>query len=198
METMRERRAAGRLFTDKGEGLPEERLRAKSLAHAFNRTHPTETGERETLLREMFGGFGSGWIEPPLNVCYGVNTFIGEGFYANVNLTLIDDWTIHIGDKVLLGPNVTIAVTGHGLHPDLRQRGETCAFPVRIGNCVWIGAGVIVCPGVTIGDNVVIGAGSIVTRDIPADTIAVGNPCRALRAITDEDRAFYFRGQRVD
>ena len=192
--TMRERIANGQLFTDMEEGLPEDRLKGKELAYEFNHTRPSEVDRRIELLQKMFGAIGAYCnIEPPLNVCYGSNVFIGDGFYANFNLTLVDDYKITIGNSVLIAPNVTISVTGHPVHPELRAQGEMFALPVSIEDNVWIGSGAIICPGVTIGKNSVIGAGSIVTRDIPPNVVAVGNPCRVLREITDKDKEQFYR-----
>ncbi len=199
MTTMRERIASGKLFTDMVEGLPEDRLRGKELMYDFNHTRPTETQKRIDLMKSMFGALGKDcWVEPPLNICYGSNVFIGDYLYANMNLTLVDDTRITIGNSVLIAPNVTIAVTGHPVHPELRPQGEMYAFPVTIGNHVWIGSNVVICPGVTIGDNAVIGAGSIVTKDIPANSIAVGNPCRVIREINDDDKIHYYKKLKVE
>jgi galactoside O-acetyltransferase len=197
--TMRERIASGKLFTDMVEGLPEDRLRGKELMYDFNHTRPTETQKRMELMKSMFGALGKDcWIEPPINICYGSNVFIGDYLYANMNLTLVDDTRITIGNSVLIAPNVTIAVTGHPVHPELRPMGEMYAFPVTIGNHVWIGSNVVICPGVTIGDNAVIGAGSIVTKNIPANSIAVGNPCRVIREINDDDKLYYYKDLKAE
>jgi len=197
--TIRERIASGKLFTVIGEGLPEEARRGKELMYEFNHTRPTETQKRIELITAMFGAIGKDcWVEPPVNICYGSNVFIGDYFYANMNLTLVDDYKITIGNNVAIAPNVTIAVTGHPVHPELRLHGEMYAFPVTIGNNVWIGSGAIICPGITIGHNTVIGAGSVVTRDIPANVIAVGNPCRVLREINEADKIYYYKKYKVD
>src|SRR5689334_15817117 len=132
--TMRERIANGQLFTDMGEGLPEDRLRAKELAYDYNHTRPSEMDKRYAIIKQLFGAAGSFcWIEPPLNICYGSNVFLGEGFYANCNLTLVDDYTITIGSGVLIAPNVTISATAHPVHHELRPHGEMYAQPVIIG-----------------------------------------------------------------
>ena len=123
---------------------------------------------------------------------------MGQNVYANFNLTLVDDTHIYIGDCTMIGPNVTIATAGHPVLPELREKGFQFNVPVHIGRNCWLGAGVIVLPGVTIGDNTVIGAGSIVTRDIPATVVAVGNPCRVLREIGQKDREMYFRGRPIN
>ena len=195
--TQRERIASGKLFTDMSEGLPEERLRAKERMYDFNQTRPTEIEKRQELMKEMFGVVGERcWIEPPIYFCYGTNVFLGDGVYANFNLNLVDDYKILIGNRVMFGPNVTIAVTGHPIDPTLR--GYMYAFPVTIGENVWVGAGAVICPGVTIGENTVIGAGSIVTKDIPANVIAAGNPCKVLRAINEQDKIYYYKDRKIE
>ncbi|MBJ9336506.1 galactoside O-acetyltransferase [Citrobacter portucalensis] len=197
--SMRDRIKAGKLYTDMCEGLPEERLHGKELMYEFNHTRPSEVEKRERLIREMFGSVGEHtWIEPPINFSYGSNIHIGKNFYANFNFTIVDDYTVTIGDNVLIAPNVTISVTGHPVHHELRKSGEMFSFPVTIGNNVWIGSNVVINPGITIGDNSVIGAGSIVTKDIPADVVAVGVPCRVLRTINERDREFYYQNYKVE
>jgi galactoside O-acetyltransferase len=164
--TERENIAQGRLFTDMTEGLLEERLRGKELMTDFNLTRPSEVKKRFLLAKQMFKKTGEFfWIEPPIHFAYGSHISIGEGFYANFNLTIIDDWEVDIGNHALFGPNVTISTTGHPLDPE--QRGKMYAFKVVIEDDVWIGSGAIINPGVTIGRGSVIGAGSVVTKDIP-------------------------------
>ena len=197
--SMRERIAKGMLFTDMCEGLPEERLRGKELMYDFNHTRPSEVEKRKALIGEMLGKVGkNAWIEPPLNFAYGRHIFVGDNFYANFNLTVIDDCHVTIGNDVLIGPNVTLSVTGHPVHPELKRTGLKYAFPITIKDNVWIGGRAVINPGVTIGENSVIGAGSVVTRDIPPNVVAAGVPCRVIRAITDEDKEFYFRNLRVE
>mgnify|MGYP004466128805 FL=1 len=181
------------------EGLPEERLRGKELMYEFNHTRPSEIKKREKLIREIFASVGeNARIEPPIYFSYGSNIHIGKNFYANFNFTIVDDYTVTIGDNVLIAPNVTITVTGHPVHHELRKSGEMFSFPVTIGNNVWIGSNVVINPGITIGDNSVIGAGSIVTKDIPADVVAVGVPCRVLRTINERDKEYYYQNSKVD
>lgn len=192
--SMRERIKQGKLYTDMCEGLPEERLRGKELMYEFNHTRPSEGEKRTALLHAMFAKIGdNSWVEPPIHFSYGSNIYIGDNFYANFNFTIVDDHQVTIGDNVLIAPNVTISVTGHPVHHELRKSGEMYSFPVTIGNNVWIGSQVVINPGVTIGENSVIGAGSVVTRDIPANVVAVGVPCKVLREITDRDKAYYYR-----
>jgi galactoside O-acetyltransferase len=192
--TERENIAQGRLFTDMTEGLPEERLRGKKLMTTFNGMLPSETEKRLQLAKQMFRKTGDfSWIEPPIYFAYGSHISIGENFYANCNLTIIDDWEVDIGNNVLFGPNITISTTGHPLDPEKRREGKMYAFKVVIEDDVWVGGGVIINPGVTIGRGAVIGAGSVVTKDIPANVIAVGNPCKVLRSIGPEDKIYYYK-----
>ena len=152
-------------------------------------------------MREVFAECGENvYIQRPLNANWGgSHVHFGSNIYANFNLTLVDDGHIYVGDWTQFGPNVTIVTAAHPILPELRE-GRFLQFnkDVHIGRRVWIGAGVIVLPGVTIGDNSVIGAGSVVTRDIPENVVAVGNPCRVMREISDHDREFFFRDERMD
>lgn len=191
--TMRERIVNGDLFTDECEGLPEDRLKAKNLMKQFNNSEPDDFEGRMKLLEAVFGAPVHAWIEPPFYFCYGTNITVGSGTYINFNCNFVDDGRITIGNKVMFGPSVTIATVGHPVHPDYRMYMYT--NPVIIEDNCWIGAGAVICPGVTIGQNSVIGAGSVVTKDIPPDSVAVGNPCRVLRQIDDNDRT-YFRPDR--
>lgn len=197
--TMDERMKKGYLWTDTGEYL-EEQARAKDLMYDFNHTRPSEEGKRNEIIKELFGSVGDPvWIMQPItSLARGKTVHIGSGTYINSGLTLIDDYEIYIGENCLLATNVTLCTTGHPVHLDLRSHGEMYSFPVKIGNGVWIGSNVVVLPGVTIGDNTVIGAGSVVTKDIPANVVAVGNPCKVLRPITDRDKEYYYHDLRVD
>ncbi len=197
--SMTERIKAGKLFTDMCEGLPEKRLRGKTLMYEFNHSHPSEVEKRESLIKEMFATVGeNAWVEPPVYFSYGSNIHIGRNFYANFNLTIVDDYTVTIGDNVLIAPNVTLSVTGHPVHHELRKNGEMYSFPITIGNNVWIGSHVVINPGVTIGDNSVIGAGSVVIKDIPPNVVAAGVPCRVIREINDRDKQYYFKDYKVE
>ena len=159
---------------------------------------PEDMAGREALLHDIFGQVGENvWIVPPLTAAVGKYVSIGSGTYANMNLTLIDDWRITIGRNVLIGPNVTLCTTGHPIHPDHRMDGMY-SFPITIGDNVWLGANVIVMPGVTIGNDAVIGAGSVVTGDIPAGVVAFGSPCKVYRQINERDAEYYFRDRRFD
>ena len=202
--TIKERMACCQLFTDEDENYPEEaaeleraRQRGKVLCYEINRLHPDDTEGRIALMKKLFGSMGENvWMEPPIHMAYGCNTTLGNNIYINFNLTIVDDYKVAIGNNVMFGPNVTIAVTNHPVHPDLR--GSMFALPVVIKDCVWIGSGVIIAPGVTIGKGSVIGAGSVVTKDIPDNVIAVGNPCKVLREITEHDKQYYYKDMRVD
>lgn len=184
--------AKGYLWNDTAEYLEEQRIH-QEWAYDFNQTRPSETAKREELLRKIFGQVGKNvFVRPPVTIARGSLVSIGDETYINSNLTIVDDYKITIGKNCLFAPNVTMSTTGHPVHPALRAKGMYSA-PITICDNVWIGAGAIILPGVTIGENTVIGAGSVVTRDIPANVIAVGTPCKVLRKITDRDREYYFR-----
>ncbi len=167
----------------------------------FNKTPATPEGLalREEMLKDMFGEIGdNSYVEPPFHSNFGASHVrIGKQFYSNFNLTLVDDTYITIGDNVLIAPNVTIATAAHPESPALRRYGLQYNLPVNIGNDVWIGSGAIILPGVTVGNNVIIGAGSVVTKDIPDNSVAVGNPCRVIRTLTEEDNKKYNRGKAI-
>ena len=156
----------------------------------YNMTRPTESEKRQELLKEMFAEIGEDcYIEPPFHANWGgKHVHFGKCVYANFNFTAVDDTHIYVGDYTMFGPNVILATAGHPILPKLRQEAYQYNMPVHIGKNCWLGAGVIVLPGVTIGDNTVIGAGSVVTKDIPSGVIAVGNPCKVMRKITEEDK----------
>ena len=152
------------------------------------------------MLQKMFAKIGEGcYIEPPLHTNFGgAHVHFGKNVYANFNLTLVDDTHIYVGDNTMFGPGVIVATAGHPILPSLREKGYQYNMPVSIGKNCWIGAGAIILPGVQSGDNVVIGAGSVVTKDIPSDVVAVGNPCRVLRPVGERDKEFYFKQRRID
>ena len=180
--------------------IVKEQTACLELLYDYTATRPSEGGKREQLLRKMFAEIGEGcYVEPPLHSNFGGHhVHFGKGGYANFNLTLVDDTHIYVGDYTMLGPNVTIATAGHPILPELREKAYQYNSPVHIGRNCWLGAGVIVLPGVTIGDNTVIGAGSVVTGDIPANVVAVGSPCRVLRSIGEHDREYYFKDKKID
>lgn len=189
--TMRERIHSGKLFTDHCEGLPEDRKRAKYFMTEFNKSTQEDLEARFAAMKGLFGTAVDAWIEPPFYCCYGTNITFGKSIYINFNCNFVDDGKITIGDKTMFGPAVTIATVGHPLNPNYREYMYTA--PVIIGNNCWIGANVTICPGVTIGDNSVIGAGSVVVHDIPANCVAVGNPCRVLREFNEHDMTYYYK-----
>ncbi|MDD7753246.1 MAG: sugar O-acetyltransferase [Clostridiales bacterium] len=166
----------------------------------YNMTRPTESEKRQELLKEMFAEIGEDcYIEPPFHANFGgKHVHFGKCVYANFNFTAVDDTHIYVGDYTMFGPNVILATAGHPILPELRQEAYQYNMPVHIGKNCWLGAGVIVLPGVTIGDNTVIGAGSVVTKDIPSNVVAVGNPCRVLREINDHDKEYYFKNRKIN
>lgn len=195
----KERMLAGQPYLASQDGLPEERLAAKTLTYEFNQTHPREASKREALLRRLLGKAGEGlYIEPPFQCDYGYNIEVGKNFYANHNLIILDVAPVRIGSQVMCGPNVTLSTAGHPLHPLPRAEGYEYGIGIHIGDHVWLGANVVVNPGVSIGEGCVIGSGSVVTHDIPAGVLAYGNPCRVARAITEADRAFYYKDRRFE
>lgn len=190
----------GELYLPTDESVMSVQLDCLEKLYDFNATRPNELEKREAMLKEMFSELGEGcYIEPPLRSNWGGrHVHFGKNVYANFNLTLVDDTFIYIGDYTMIGPNVTIATAGHPILPELREQGYQYNAPVRIGKNCWIGAGAIILPGVTVGDNTVIGAGSVVTKDIPSNVVAVGNPCKELREVNDRDKEFYFKDKRIE
>lgn len=185
--TMAERREKGLLWVDIGENLNQQ-VYARGLCQDFNRTRPEETEKRKEIWKNLFASCGENiWIEPPLTLAMGNTVSIGDGTYINSNLTLVDEYKITIGKKVLIAPNVTISATNHPMHYKARPHGEMYCKEVVIEDHVWIGSNVVICAGVTIGMGAVIGAGSVVTRDVPPMSFAAGVPCKVIREITDED-----------
>ncbi len=189
-----------KLYLPLDDEIMKEQLTYVDMLYDFNATRPTELDKREKLLKSMFAEIGEGcYIEPPFYANWGGHhVHFGNNVYANFNLTLVDDTHIYVGDCTMFGPNVTVAAAGHPILPELREQGYQYNAPVHIGRNCWIGAGAVIVPGVTIGDNVVIGAGSIVTKDIPSDVVAVGNPCRVMREISARDREYFFKNNKID
>ena len=195
----KERMKSGKIYFCTDEELAKEQLRRLDRLYDFNQTRPSEMPKRMALLKEILAEVGENcYVEPPLHANWGCHTHFGNNVYANFNLTLVDDTDIYMGDGVLFGPNVVVAVAGHPVDPDLRRKVAQFNLPVHIGNNVWIGAGAIILPGIAIGDNSVIGAGSVVTKDVPANVVAVGNPCRVLREIGEHDREYYWRDRKIE
>lgn len=180
---------AGEPYQAMGNELMEERQYAKEQLFRYNNLQPSKIKERNRILKDLFGKTTSRFfIEPPFRCDYGYNIFLGDNFYANYNLTILDCAPVHIGENVMFGPNVSLFTAGHPVHPEPRVAGWEFAKPIIIGDNVWIGGHTVVNPGVTIGENTVIGSGSVVTKDIPANVVAVGNPCRVIREITEGDK----------
>ena len=198
--TDREKIHSGKIYYPSGDEIMNEQLSYVDKLYDFNATRPTELDKRELLLREMFAEIGEGcYIEPPFHANWGGHhVHFGNNVYANFNLTMVDDTHIYVGDCTMFGPNVTVATAGHPIDPELRAKAYQYNMPVHIGKNCWFGAGVIVLPGVTIGDNTVIGAGSVVTKDIPSNVVAVGNPCKVLRPINEHDKEYYFKNKKID
>ncbi|MCH5683669.1 sugar O-acetyltransferase [Niabella sp. W65] len=191
--TEKEKMLAGQPYKSFEPKLFEERQLAKDLNYQINQLHPFKLEERNQLLRKLLGRTGSQFHKPPFYCDYGYNIAIGENFYSNYNCTILDCAPVTFGNNVLLAPNVSIYTAGHPVHYEPRNEAYEYAFPVTIGNNVWIGGNTVINPGISIGDNSVIGSGSVVTKNIPANVIAVGNPCKVIRDITDNDRQYYFR-----
>lgn len=196
----REKMLIGDLYLPDGDDVMKDQLLCLEKLYDYNATRPLEGEKRFQLLKEMFAEIGEDcYIEPPLHANWGGHhVHFGKRVYANFNLTLVDDSHIYVGDYTMIGPNVTIATAGHPILPELREKNYQYNIPVHIGKNCWLGAGVVVLPGVTIGDNTVIGAGSIVTKDIPANVVAVGNPCKVLREINEHDKEYYFKDRKIE
>lgn len=190
----------GEIYDCADEEIFKEQLQCLDKLYDFNATRPSELQKRAELLKQMFAELGEDcYIEPPFYSNWGgKHVHFGKGVYANFNLTCVDDTHIYVGDYTMIGPNVTLATAGHPILPRLREKAYQYNMPIKIGKKCWLGAGVIVLPGVTIGDNSVIGAGSVVTKDIPANVVAVGNPCKVMRPIGERDEKYYFKDKEID
>ena len=195
----KDRLHTGELYVSMDESILEEQFDCLEKQYEYNATRPHETEKRQALLKDMFAEIGEGcYIEPPLHANWGgKHIHFGKSVYANFNLTVVDDTHVYVGDFTMIGPNVVIATAGHPILPELREKGYQYNVPVRIGKNCWIGAGAIILPGVNIGDNTVIGAGSVVTKDIPANAVAAGNPCKVLRPIGERDKEYYFKDRKI-
>ena len=181
---------AGRIYDPGDEEILKEQGSYQELLYEYNHLKPGESEKKQALLKKMLVACGQGCaIEAPFYANWGgAHLFLGDYVYANFGLTVVDDANIYVGSRVKFGPHVTLATAGHPITPALREKGLQFNRDIHIGDNVWIGAGAIILPGISIGKNSVIGAGSIVTHDIPENVVAVGNPARAMRAISDEDR----------
>lgn len=192
MKTQKERMLAEELYLAIDEELAQDCGRSRQLIRLFNQTTEEQHDYRQVLLKQLFAKTGEKiYIEPPFRCDYGSNTIIGENFYANFDCVILDVAKVTIGKNVMFGPRVGIYTAGHPIDPGVRVRGLEFGTSVTIGDNVWIGANATVNPGVTIGSNVVIGSGSVVTKDVPDNVVAAGNPCRVLRSITTEDTQYW-------
>ncbi|WDF70467.1 sugar O-acetyltransferase [Sphingobacterium oryzagri] len=198
MKSSKEKMIAGEVYQAMGKELFEERQYAKEQLYTYNNLEPSKIKQRNQLLKKLFGASTNlFFIEPPFRCDYGYNIFLGDNFYANFNLTILDCAPVKIGDNVMIGPNVSLFTAGHPIHHEPRTAGWEYAKPITIEDNVWIGGNTVVNPGVTIGKNTVIGAGSVVTKDIPENVVAVGNPCRVIRNITENDKLYYYKDERM-
>ncbi len=186
----------GEIYCCADQSLIKEQLNYLDMVFDYNNLKPSKQKEKQAILKNLFAEIGSDcYIETPFFANWGKNTHFGNNVYANFNLHLVDDTDIYVGDNVMFAPNVIVAAATHPINPTLRKLSMEYNLPVKIGNNVWIGAGSIILPGVTIGDNSVIGAGSVVTKDVPENVVAYGNPCVARRSINKDD-AIYYDGDR--
>ena len=200
MSSMKDKMHTGELYLPGDEEIMRHQLKCLDRLYDFNMTRPTELKKREEMLREMFAEIGDDcYIEPPFHSNFGgEHVHFGNHIYANFGLTLVDDTHIYVGDNTMFGPHVTVATAGHPIDPTLRAKEYQYNMPIHIGKNCWIGAGSLILPGVTIGDNTVIGSGSVVTKDIPSSVVAVGNPCRVMRDVGEHDREYYFKNRKID
>ncbi len=190
--TQKEMMLSGMLYNSRDKELQEDARRSRRITRLFNNTTEEQGSYRTELLKELFGRTGEHiYIEPPFRCDYGSNTYIGENFYANFDCIILDVAEVHIGNNCLVGPRVCIYTPVHPYDAEIRAIGIEMGKPVTIGNSVWIGGNAVINPGVKIGNNVIIGSGSVVTRDIPDNVIAAGNPCRVIRPITNEDKKYW-------
>lgn len=198
--TQYERMVSGLIYNPADEEIMKEQIVFQDMLWDFNRLKPSEYEKKEKYMKEVFAECGENcYIELPFHANWGGHHLhFGSGIYANSNLTCVDDGHIYVGDKVMFGPNVTIATANHPIDPELRSKGLQYNKDVSIGENTWIGAGVVIVPGVHIGKNTVIGAGSVVTKNIPDNVLAVGNPCRVLRNVNEHDHEFFYKSEKID
>ncbi len=198
--TEKEKMLRGMLYlADSDERLLAERRAAKDLCFELNNTLPSDTQKQVEIVKRLLGKIKNNFcIVAPFWCDYGYNIEIGDNFFANHNTVILDCNKVVFGDNVFIAPNCGFYTAGHPVDAERRNGGLEYALPIKVGNNVWIGGGVHVMPGVTIGDNVVIGGGSVIVKDIPSDCVAVGNPCRAIRPITEKDRQKLYDGFRIE
>ena len=197
--TQKERMLAGYPYLSSDLLLSEERMKARKLTYKYNNSKPFAIRKRKKILYQILGKRGEKCIiHPPFYCDYGYNIEVGNNFFANYNCIMLDINKIIIGNNVMLAPSVIITTAGHPIHPVIRNSHLEYGKPIKIGNNVWIGANAIINPNVTIGNNVVIGSGSVVLHDIPDNVVCVGNPARIVKKITDEDKQFYYKKQKLN
>ena len=196
----KDRMFTGDLYLPNDAAITEEQNACLELLYTFNQTRPSEQEKRNQLLKQMFAEIGENcYIEPPFHANFGgKHVHFGKNIYANFNLTMVDDGHIYVGDYTMFAPSVIVATAGHPILPELRETVYQYNMPVHIGKNCWIGAGAIILPGVTIVDQVVVGAGSVVTKDLPSNVVAVGNPCQVVREVSEHDRIYYFKNRKID
>ena len=195
-----EKMVKGLIYNPGDEKIMSEQLQYQDKLWEFNQLKPSQYSEKIKYMKEMFAECGDDcYIELPFRANWGGHhVHFGSGIYANSNLTIVDDGHVYVGDKVMFGPNVTIATANHTIEPTLRAKGLQYNKDVYVGENTWIGAGVIIVPGVRIGKNTVIGGGSVVTKDIPDNVVAVGNPCRVLREVGEHDKKYFYKNEEID
>ena len=192
MKTEREIMLSAQLYASADKELIALRKACKRRVALYNQVAHEEEDQVQGLLADMLGAVGEGsYIEPDVYIDYGKNVYVGEAFYGNTGLTILDTCEVHIGDHVMIGPRVSLITAGHPIDPAVRNRGLEFGKPITIGDNVWIGANVFIGPGVTIGDNAIIGGGAVVVKDIPANAVAVGNPAKVMRDITSDDKDYW-------
>ncbi len=191
------RRDLGLLYIS-DDAVMEQQKPARQLTQRLNAIDRNDFDGIKAIVKQLFGKSENAFVNPPFYCDYGFNIEVGDNFFANYNCTILDVAKVKIGKNCLLAPNVAIYTAGHAVDPELRAAMYEYGMPVTIGDNVWIGGSSVICPGVTIGDNSVIGAGSVVTKDIPSDVVAAGNPCRVIRAITERDKTYYFKDRKTD
>ncbi|MCI1859615.1 MAG: sugar O-acetyltransferase [Sporolactobacillus sp.] len=196
----KQRKEKGLIYHYDDPAIMGEQLHDMERLYQYNETQPSEQDRRQRLLKAMFAAIGDHChIEPPLHANWGCrHVHFGSGIYCNFNLTLVDDAAIYIDDDCMIAPNVVIATSGHPILPILRKHHYVYNFSIRLGKNVWVGSGVQILPGVTIGDNTVIGAGSVVTNSLPANVVAYGTPCKVVREIGDKDQKYFFKNKELD
>jgi len=195
----KERMLAGLPYKASMDGLPEEQMENKKRIYEYNLCPPDQTERIDRLIRAILGKAGKNInFLAPFHCDYGTNIEVGNNFYANYNCIILDVGPVIIGDNVMFGPNVSLLTAGHPVHPVSRNSGYEYGLGITIGNNVWLGGHTVVNPGVSIGDNTVIGSGSVVTKNIPENVVAAGNPCKILREITNADRKYYYKDRVFD